>query len=92
MKALERVRGVKNGKHQVLKAVERQVAQWIIKQRPYIHKMMKEIKNEMIRKDLFKIVITEAIDEEMDRVRQEIQTWKEAELESLVSSTIKVVQ
>lgn len=50
---------------------------------------MKEIKDEMIGKDLIKIVITEAIDKEMDRVRQEIQIWKEAELESLVSSTIK---
>lgn len=55
-----------------------------------IYKMMKEIKDEMIGKDLLKKVITEAIDEEMDRVRTEIQTWKEAELESLVRDTIKV--
>lgn len=54
-----------------------------------IYKMIKEIKNEMVGKDLIKKVITEAIEEEMDRVRQEIQTWKEAELESLVSSAIK---
>lgn len=51
--------------------------------------MIKEIKNEMIGKDLIKKAITEAIGEEMDRVRTEIQTLKEAELESLVSSTIK---
>lgn len=54
-----------------------------------IYKMIKEIKNEMIGKDLIKKIIMEAIDEELDRVRQEIQTWKEAELESLVSDTIK---
>lgn len=54
-----------------------------------IYKMIKEIKSEMIGKDLIKKVITEAIDEEMDRVRQKIQDWKEVKLESLVSDTIE---
>jgi len=54
-----------------------------------IYKMIKEIKNEMIGKDMIKRAITEAVEEEMDRVRVEIQTWKEAELESMVSGIIK---
>jgi len=49
-----------------------------------ICKMIKEIKNEMVGKQLIKKVITEAVEEEMDRVRTEIQTWKEAELESMI--------
>lgn len=43
----------------------------------------------MLGKDLIKKVITEGIDEEMDRIRVEIQNWKEAELESVVRSVIK---
>lgn len=54
-----------------------------------LYKLLKEIKNDIIEKDLIKNVITEAIDEEMDRIRQEIQTWKEAELEVIVSKIIK---
>lgn len=39
------------------------------------YKIIKEIKSEIIGKDIIKKVITEAIDEEMNRVRQEI-AWK----------------
>lgn len=54
-----------------------------------IFKITRDIKNEMVGKDLIKQAITEAVDEEMDRVRQEIQTWKEAELKSIMTSIIK---
>jgi len=54
-----------------------------------IYRMIREIKNEMVGKNLIKQAITEAVDEEMDRVRQEIQTWKEAELKTILSSIIK---
>jgi len=54
-----------------------------------ICKMIREIKNEMVGKQLIREVITEAVEEEMDRVRTEIQTWKEAELESMISGIIK---
>jgi len=54
-----------------------------------IYKMIKEIKDEMIGKNLIKRTITEAVNEEMDRIRQEIQSWKEEELKSLVSSVVR---
>lgn len=34
-----------------------------------IYRMIREIKNEMVGKNLIKQAITEAVDEEMDRVR-----------------------
>jgi len=54
-----------------------------------IYKMIKEIKDEMVEKDLIKRAITEAVNEEMNRTRQEIQSWKEDELKSLVSSVVR---
>jgi len=54
-----------------------------------IYKMIREIKSEMVGKQLIRQAITEAVEEEMDRVRVEIQTWKEAELESMVSGIIR---
>lgn len=44
----------------------------------------------MIDKRLLKQAITEVIDGEMDRVRQEIQARKKEEIESTVSSIIKL--
>lgn len=43
----------------------------------------------MIGKIFLKRVIQEAVKEEMDRVRVEIQTWREAEIEQIINSTIK---
>lgn len=43
------------------------------------YKMIKEIKDEMIGKTFLKRAIQEAVEEEMDRIRVEIQTWSEAE-------------
>lgn len=54
-----------------------------------IYKVIKEIKDEMIDKTFLKRAIQEAVEEEMDRIRVEIQTWREVELEQIISSTIK---
>lgn len=54
-----------------------------------IEAIYKMIKGRDGRKDLIKRAITEAMDEEMNRVRQKIQAWKEAELKSLISSVVK---
>lgn len=42
----------------------------------------------MVGKELIRGIITEAIDEEMDRIRYELQQWKSAELESLINATV----
>lgn len=54
-----------------------------------IYKMVQEIKDEMIGKNVLRRAITEAIDEEMKRVREEIQHWKSYELEALISEALK---
>lgn len=54
-----------------------------------IYRLVKEMKKEMIAKELLKRVITEAIDEEMNRVREEIQHWKFYELEKAISGAVK---
>jgi len=41
-----------------------------------MYKLIKEIKNEMIRKEVIKGIITEVINEKMDKLRQELQHWK----------------
>lgn len=54
-----------------------------------LYLLVKEIKNEIIGKNLIKNAIKEAIDEEMVRIRHEIQTWKEIELELLISKVMR---
>ena len=54
-----------------------------------IYKMIREIKNEMVGKDLIRQVITEVVDEEMEKVRHEIRMWKEAELKPMINRIVK---
>lgn len=54
-----------------------------------IYKMIREIKDEMIGKTFLRRAIQEAVEEEMERVRVEIQTWREAELEQIINTAIK---
>lgn len=55
-----------------------------------IYKMVQEIKDEMIGKNILRRAITEVIEEEMNRVREEIQHWKFYELETIISEAVKV--
>lgn len=54
-----------------------------------LYKMIKEIKDDMIGKNLIKNIITEVINEEINRVKQEIMAWKETELELLISKIVR---
>lgn len=54
-----------------------------------MYKMIIEIKDEMVGKAILKRVVQEAVREEVDRVREEIQTWRENELGQMIKSTIK---
>jgi len=54
-----------------------------------LYLLVKEIKNEIVGKNLITNAIKEVIDEEMDRIRQEMQTWKEIELELFISKVIR---
>lgn len=54
-----------------------------------LYELIKEIKDEIIGKNLIKRIITEALDEEMDRVRQEVQHWRTCELRSMISEVVK---
>lgn len=49
-----------------------------------LYKLIKEIKDEILGRDLIKKVIAEAIEEEMSKVKHELQSWKEVELEKLL--------
>ncbi|EFN81349.1 hypothetical protein EAI_04361 [Harpegnathos saltator] len=51
--------------------------------------MIQEIQDEMIEKNVIRRVITEAIDEEMARVREELLHWRSYELETLISEALK---
>lgn len=55
-----------------------------------VYRMVKEIKNEIVGKEVLKNVITEAIDEEMDRIRKEIQHWKCEELGAMIGEAVKM--
>jgi len=46
--------------------------------------IVKEMRNDMIEKELLKKVIAKSVEEKMDKVRQEIQNWKETQ--SLIST------
>lgn len=54
-----------------------------------IYRMVQGIKDEMIGKKVLKRIITEAIDEEKNRMREELQHWKTCELEALIREAVK---
>ncbi|KMQ95301.1 hypothetical protein RF55_4490 [Lasius niger] len=54
-----------------------------------LYKMITEIKNDLVGKKLIKNIIKETIKEEIDRVRQEILSWKETELELYISRIVR---
>lgn len=54
-----------------------------------LYKLVKEVKDEIIGKDMIRTVIMEAIKEEMDRVKAELQQWKVTDMESLISTVVK---
>jgi len=54
-----------------------------------IYKLIKEIKNEMIGKDMIKNIIKETIEEEIDKIRVQLQQWKTYELKTVVSEMVK---
>lgn len=54
-----------------------------------LYKLIKEVKNKIVGKELIRRDISEAIKEEMDRVRQELQRCTTSELESIVGEVIK---
>ncbi|KMQ84369.1 hypothetical protein RF55_17881 [Lasius niger] len=53
------------------------------------YKIIKEIKDDIIGKSLIKNTTWEAIKEEMHRVMDEIQIWKETKLKSLVEKAVR---
>lgn len=54
-----------------------------------LYNMVKEVKDEIIEKEVIRKVITETITEGMNRVKAELQHWRVAELESLISTVVK---
>lgn len=49
-----------------------------------VYRTIKEIKDEMVGKN----IIRQTIDEEMDRVKLELQNWKKSELELMISKKV----
>lgn len=54
----------------------------------FVYKLIKEIKNEMVGKEIIRGIIIEIIDEEMDRIRRELQHWRMEELEQRLSAAV----
>lgn len=52
-----------------------------------IYKLIKETKEELISKEMIKEIINITI-EEMDRMRQEFQTWKREEMDRVISEAV----
>lgn len=46
------------------------------------------MKEETIGKNIIRKIIEEAMEEKLDRIRMEIQKWKERELEEIVAKTV----
>jgi len=53
-----------------------------------IYKLLVEIREEIISRDYIKQVIAEVVNEEMDKIRKEIQQWKTTKFEELIGQAI----
>jgi len=54
-----------------------------------VYKLLKETKNEMIGKEMIKKFIKETLEEEMRKIREQLQQWKTHELRELVSDIVR---
>lgn len=54
-----------------------------------IYKMVKQVKDKIIGKELIRRTIAEVIGKEMDKIRRDLQHWKTTEMESLISTAVR---
>jgi len=54
-----------------------------------IYKLLVEMKEEVISRDYIKQVIAEVVNDEMDKIREEIQQWKTTKLEPLIGQAVR---
>lgn len=53
--------------------------------------IIKEMKEETVGMNIIRKIIEEAVEEKLDRIRMDIQKWKERELEEIIAKTVKEV-
>lgn len=54
-----------------------------------IYKLLKETKDEMMGKEMIRNIIRETLEEEMNKIREQLQQWKTQELEALVREMVR---
>jgi len=54
-----------------------------------IYKLLVEIREKVISRDYIKQVIAEVVNDEINKIREEIQQWKTAKLEALIRQAVR---